>query len=237
MVEHMNKQRLSKLLAAAGVASRRQADEIIAAGRVKVNGEVILTPYTPASFEDDVIEVDDKKLTGPETKVTYALNKPAGYLCSSKRRSRRDKLAIDLVPEGARLFTVGRLDKETKGLILVTNDGDFAQKVIHPSSDIEREYLVKVGQEVMPKHLEALSKGCVVEEKWVTPVSVTKVRRGTLKIVVKEGRKREVRHLVDAAGLTLRELTRIRIGSFVLGGLQEGTYRTLSDRERSLVFE
>jgi 23S rRNA pseudouridine2605 synthase len=116
--------------------------------------------------------------------------------------------------------------------LIVTNDGHFAHRAIHPSSNITKEYVVKVQQEITPEHLETLSQGARVDDKWVRPVFVKKVRRGTFKICVKEGKKHEVRIIAERAGLKLVELSRIRIGSLVLGSLQEGEYRSLTAREQ-----
>lgn len=160
------------------------------------------------------------------------LEGPVGYICSSKRTSATTKLAIDLLArEPQRLYTIGRLDKASCGLILLTNDGDFAHRVAHPSFDLEKEYLVKVKNEITDKHLKAISAGMRIEGTFVRPVSVYKVRRGTLKITLKEGKKHEVRLLCRKTDLTIKELRRIRIGPLKLGKLPAGSYRTLTPRE------
>lgn len=228
-------QRLSKVLAAAGVASRRACEALIFEGRASVNGEICRTPQTLVSLDKDRIVVDGQAIRRPEKKKYFILNKPRGYLCSSRGRT-RERLVVDLfdrVPE--RLFTVGRLDRDTQGLIIVTNDGYFAQDVIHPSSNVEKEYLVKVNQEITAEHLEIIAKGCMVEDAFCKPTRVKKVRKGTVKVTVKEGKKREVRKLVERAKLTIRELTRIRIGGLLLGGLPEGHYRPLTAHEMDLL--
>ncbi|NGX53705.1 MAG: Ribosomal large subunit pseudouridine synthase B, partial [Chlamydiae bacterium] len=195
-------QRLSKVLAAAGVASRRHCEEIIFSGRVIVNGQKVIVPQTMVSFEKDRIEVDGHLIKKEERKLYLLLNKPAGFICSNQRFGKKTKLVLDLFGDlPFRLFTVGRLDKETSGLLLITNDGTFAQNVIHPSSNVSKEYVAKCVQEITPEHLKAISKGVWVEGIYVIPTSVKKVRRGTVKITVKEGKKREVRELLDNAGL------------------------------------
>ena len=229
----MEEKRLSKVLAAAGVASRRECEEIIFMGRVKVNGTVVRVPQTPVTAEKDRITVDDQLVKTRQRKLYFLLNKPFGFLCTNARPKEKDHIVTDLFanyPE--RLFTVGRLDKETTGLLLVTNDGHFANSVIHPSMNLEKEYLVKVCEEVTDRDLKALSKGAAVDGKWVRPTSVRKVRRGTVKICVKEGRKHEIRLIVQRAKLEIRELKRIRIGGLVLGTLPEGSFRLLSEREK-----
>ncbi len=230
------KKRLSKALAAAGIASRRACEQLIFDGSVKVNGRIVLVPQTLVSWETDLIQVNGRMVSGEEKKVYYMLNKPSGYICSNKPVGTK-KLVIDLFePLNERLFTIGRLDRDTTGLLLVTNDGHFAQKVIHPSSNIQKEYLVKVHEEITHDHLVSISRGGEVEETWVKPVRVTKVRRGTVKVVVMEGKKREVRLLVEKAGLTILSLERVRIGGLILGPLNVGDFRSLNEREKNLIF-
>jgi 23S rRNA pseudouridine2605 synthase len=144
---------------------------------------------------------------------------------------------LDLFEEvGLRLYTVGRLDRDTQGLLLVTNDGHFANQVMHPSSNIHKEYLVKTDQELSADHLKAISHGTLVEGVFLTPIKVTKVRRGTLKIVIGEGKKREVRQMLQAAGLKVKELTRIRIGGLLLGDIPVGSWRELTEKDKGLIF-
>jgi 23S rRNA pseudouridine2605 synthase len=233
----MEKKRLSKALASAGIASRRACEELIFEGRVKVNGKVVKIPQTPVDWSEDQISVDETLVQMEEAKVYYMLNKPAGYICTSTRPGQK-RIVLDLFGgESARLFTIGRLDKETEGLLLVTNDGRFAHEVIHPSSNIVKEYIVKTSQEITPEHLETLSQGARVDEKWVRPRSVVKVRRGTFRICVKEGRKHEVRIIAERAKLKVIELRRVRIGSLLLGTLPVGEYRSLTDRDKELIFQ
>lgn len=232
----MEKKRLSKALAAAGIASRRACEELIFTGRVKVNGSVIKIPQTLVNFDTDKILVDETPIQSEEKKIYYMLNKPAGYLCTNSRPGKQ-RIIYDLVPDNSRLFSIGRLDKDTEGMILLTNDGHFANQVIHPSANITKEYLVKSLQEITPEHLETLSEGARVDDKWVKPVSVTKVRKGTFKIVVKEGRKHEVRIIAERAGLKVIELRRIRIGSLLLGNLPLGDFRPLSEKDKELLFK
>ncbi|MFY7842650.1 MAG: pseudouridine synthase [Rhabdochlamydiaceae bacterium] len=231
------KKRLSKALASAGVASRRACEELIFEGKVEVNGRTVLLPQTLVDWEKDVIKVDGEFVKGEQKKVYFILNKPEGYICSNKPVGTK-KLVIDLFAnEKERLFTIGRLDRDTTGLLLLTNDGFFAQKVIHPSSNIVKEYLVKTDRDVTDVHLKAISKGTLVEGCWITPKKVQKVRKNTIKICVMEGKKREVRYLTQASGLQVLSLERIRIGSLTLGTLPIGGYRVLTEREKELIFE
>ena len=229
--------RLSKALAAAGVASRRACEELIFDGKVCVNGETILLPQTLVSWEKDDISVDGKLLKREQEKVYFILNKPKGYICSSARLGSK-KLVVDLFSHlNYRLFTVGRLDRDTTGLLIVTNDGHFAQEVIHPSKGQTKEYLIKTVQEITHEHLQSISKGGLIENTWVKPSSVKKVRRGTLTISVHEGKKREVRLLVQKADLDIVSLHRIRIGALVLGNLEVGQWRPLTENEKQLLLK
>ena len=223
--------RLNKMLAQAGIASRRKADELIVQGKVKVNGKVCKAVHTLVDPQKDSV-IYQKKTLHLEQKVYYLLNKPKGYVCTSaKERSRR---AIDLIDTDQRLFTVGRLDKDTSGLIIVTNDGGFANQIMHPSSEVPKEYLVKIDKEVLHDHLVKIAEGTIVEGKKVVPCSVKKVRRNTLKVVVYDGKKHEVRLLCQDANLDVLELKRIRIGPLVLGKIPEGAYRHLTKKELAL---
>lgn len=229
------KKRLSKTLAASGVASRRACETLIFDGRVKVNGEVVLLPQTLVGEKDELL-VDDQAIGHAEAKFYFMLNKPAGYICSAMQKG-ASRLVLDLFKEvKARLFTVGRLDKDTEGLLIVTNDGHFAHRVMHPSSNIQKEYLVKTDQELSADHLCAISSGTLVEGTFVKPLRVTKVRNGTMKIVVAEGKKREVRLLCQAAGLNVTQLVRIRIGGLQLGPIPIGTFKPMSEREKTAIF-
>lgn len=231
------KKRLSKALAAAGIASRRACEEIIFNGRVKVNGQVVKVPQTLVDWESDKILVDEHPVRSEEKKYYFILNKPHGYICSNAQVGKK-KLVVDLFKGvSSRLFTVGRLDRDTTGLLIVTNDGHFANKVIHPSSNLSKEYIVKTTQEITAEHLKEISKGTLIEDVWIKPVKVEKVRKGTLKVVVKEGKKREVRLLVQNAGLDILELSRVRIGGLRLGPIPEGVFREMTEAEKAVIFE
>lgn len=232
----MTKVRINKALSSAGVASRRKSEELVLQERVAVNGEVISDLSTMVDPAVDVLTLDGEPLRA-EQKFYYILNKPKGYLCSNRERDDVRIVAHLFRDVRAKLFTVGRLDKDTTGLLLVTNDGDFANQVIHPRSNIEKEYLVKVNREITDEHLRKISKGTYVEGAFVKPKKVKKVRRGTVKIVVGEGKKREVRILCLNAGLKVRELTRIRIGNLRLGPLQVGRYRQMTPQDKKLIFD
>ncbi|KAJ7975029.1 pseudouridine synthase family protein [Quillaja saponaria] len=226
--------RLSKVLAAAGVASRRNSEVLIFEGKVTVNGSVCNTPQTRVDPAKDVIYVNGNRLPKKQSpKVYLALNKPKGYICSSGEKESKSVISLfddylkiwvkrnPGVPK-PRLFTVGRLDVATSGLIIVTNDGDFAQRVSHPSSDLSKEYIATIDGIVNKRHLISISEGTTIDGIHCTPDSVEllprqpDVSRARLRIVVHEGRKHEVRELVKSAGLEIHSLKRVRIGSFRL---------------------
>lgn len=227
--------RLNLALSRSGVASRRKCDELIFAGRVQVNGKTADNPGIRVS-ESDRITVDGRGVKLKKTQYYFILNKPKGYVCSAKPTLGQNSVMSLFKEVRERLFTVGRLDKDTTGLILVTNDGDFANRIMHPSFGIQKEYLAKVGQEITDIHLKTLMDGIEMEGVLLKPVRVTKVRKGTLKITVMEGKKREVREMVAQAGLDLFELKRIRIGGLHLGTLSEGIYRNLTESEKNSLF-
>ncbi|EOY18774.1 Pseudouridine synthase family protein isoform 2, partial [Theobroma cacao] len=227
-------QRLSKVLAAAGVASRRGSEELIFDGKVTVNGSVCNAPQTRVDPAKDIIYVNGSRLPKKlPPKIYLALNKPKGYICSSGEKEFKSVLDLfedylkrwDKMNRGSpkpRLFTVGRLDVATTGLIIVTNDGDFAQKLSHPSSNLNKEYIATIDGEVKKRHLIAISEGTEIEGIHCIPDSVEllprqpDLSRPRLRIVVHEGRNHEVRELVKNAGLEIHSLKRVRIGGFRL---------------------
>jgi 23S rRNA pseudouridine2605 synthase len=228
------KRRLSKILASCGVSSRRASEELIFAGKVTVNGRVIRLPQHLVDETRDSISVSGTQIGPVERKVYFLVHKPARYICTSVEKKMGCKRVLDLFSHlPYRLFCVGRLDIDTTGLLVVTNDGQFAQRLIHPSFNHTKEYLVKTDQEITHDHLLALSSGMRIHDTHVVPHSVKKVRRGTLKIVIGEGKKHEVRLLMEYAQLRVSHLSRIRIGPLILGNLPPGAYRELSPHELS----
>lgn len=230
-------QRLAKVLARAGIASRRKAEEIITEGRVRVNGKQIFLPQEMVDAEKDSILVDGKKITTTPQLRYFVLHKPKGVICTSDPKVK--KRAIDLLPVGnssLRLFTIGRLDKDTEGLLLITNDGSFAHRLMHPSFQIEKEYVAKVDRELTHEHLVSISKGCHIEGSFIRPKKVHKVRKGTVRITVIDGKKHEVRQLVEHAGCEILSLTRIRIGALSLGKLPKGAFYELSKQDVQKLF-
>jgi 23S rRNA pseudouridine2605 synthase len=228
--------RIHRALARAGIASRRRAEELVAAGRVKVNGVVARTGQTvdPAS---DRITVDDRKVAAPVAPVWMMLNKPAGVLTTKSDPGGR-RTVFDLVPATPGLTYVGRLDYMTEGLLLLTTDGDAAHGLTHPKTGVPRTYVATVRGNA-PAAVVAAKKGVELEDGFVRPDHVEAQPVGdrlwALSISISEGRNREVRRLCEALGLEVLGLVRTRFGPLELGSLAPGAVRTLNSRERKLL--
>ena len=222
--------RLQVYLAHAGAASRRTAEKIIAEGRVSINGRTILQMGEKV-FPGDVVLLDNKAVK-PETVFHYlALNKPEGYICASSDTHGRP-LARDLLPPvSERLYNVGRLDLRSCGLIIFTNDGDFSAKVSHPGSEIEKEYIVESTVPIPDRVVEEFTRGVLVEGVLYRAVEVEKMGGRTLRVVIVEGKNREIRRVFSFFHLHAKKLTRIRIGPVKLGNLKEAESRKLTDTE------
>jgi 23S rRNA pseudouridine2605 synthase len=222
--------RLAKHLAASGVASRRAAEELIRAGRVSVAGSVELDPARDVA-PDDAIEIDGHALDAPPARVVYAVHKPSGVISTARDPQGRPTV-VSLVPSHTRLYPVGRLDIDTTGLILLTNDGELAHRLTHPSFEVPKTYRAVVERPpVRERALRALREGVELEDGLSAPAEVTRVRPDTLELTIHEGRKRQVRRMCEQVGHPVRRLERIRFGPLELAGLKPGAYRTLTDAE------
>ncbi len=227
-------ERLQKILAQAGYGSRRQCEALIAAGRVRVNGQVAILG-TKADPKRDRITVDGTPLPSSE-KLTYILlYKPRGVLSTTVTRDRRPTVR-DLVPLPSHLYPVGRLDLDSEGLLLLTNDGDLANCLTHPRYQHEKEYRVLVARQPDEKQLEAWRKGIVLEDGYRTqPAKVhleSKFGKGAwLRVILNEGRKRQIREMGRLTGLPVVRIIRVRMASLSLGNLKPGQWRELSESE------
>ncbi len=227
--------RLNKYIAMCGVCSRRGADALIASGRVSVNGTTDVTLGQNIDETKDAVCVNGKPLMLEEEKIYIMLNKPSGYL-SACRDDRGRKTVLSLVMEvDARIFPVGRLDLETEGLLLLTNDGEFAYRCTHPSHEVRKEYFVVVAGQVDDAALNMLRSGIVLGGEKTRPAAVEALRRTRdetqLNITIHEGKKRQVRRMVEAAGYSVRYLKRISEGNLKLGDLKPGAWRMLTQDE------
>jgi 23S rRNA pseudouridine2605 synthase len=223
--------RLAKYLAHAGVASRRAAETMIAEGRVTVAGQVVLDPAQDVD-ERCSLTVDGRPVGGPEQPVVYAVNKPLGVLSTAQDTHGRPTVVSLVAHESRRLYPVGRLDADSSGLILLTNDGALAQRLTHPSFEVPKTYRVRVGGgPVGEKALTKLCAGVRLEDGMTAPAQVRQVGQGVLEVTIHEGRNRQVRRMCEAVGHPVLALERIAFGRLKLGELASGTSRRLSDTE------
>jgi 23S rRNA pseudouridine2605 synthase len=223
--------RLAKHLAHAGVASRRAAEALIADGRVTVNGEIVTDPARDVD-ESDRVAVAGRAVGSAEPRVVYAMNKPLGVV-STARDTHGRPTVVELVPaEGLRLYPVGRLDADSSGLILLTNDGELANRLTHPRYEVPKTYLALLGGgRVGEGALQALRAGVELEDGPTAPARVRRVRPDEIELTIHEGRNRQVRRMCEAIGHPVLELRRIAFGPLRLGDLAPGAHRRLSEAE------
>lgn len=226
-----NEVRLQVFLAHSGVASRRASEKIILDGRVSVNGVVVTELGTKVTNNDKIL-VDGNPVSLEETKRYVLLNKPLGVVCSQSDEKGRP-VAVDLLREKytERLYNVGRLDMFSHGALLFTNDGDFAAKLSHPSAEIEKEYIVESSLPLPRNLAEDFKKGIRVEGIFYKAKDAEELNSHKMRVVLVEGKNREIRRVFEDAGVAIRNLCRIRIGNVLLGELNPGEFRDLSGRE------
>lgn len=232
--------RLQKYMAACGVASRRKSEEMIAQGRVKVNGEVITTPGLKVDPELDSIEVSGRRIY-LEKKYYFLFNKPSNVLCTAGD-SRERTTVIDFFKDiDVRLFTVGRLDYITSGLIIVTNDGEFTNFITHPKNEKEKEYTVRINGYLSDANIKTLSNSMNIDNYMTSPAKVSLISRSKVSsafnITIHEGRNRQIRKMIETLDHRIVFLQRIRISNLKINDLKEGTYRPLTQSEISLLKE
>ena len=228
-------ERLQKVLASTGWGSRRSCEELIAEGRVTVNGELAQLGRR-VDPQNDLIEVDGAPVGVKPGLVYYLLNKPTGVVTTAKDTHGR-KTVVDLVPSEPRVFPVGRLDVETEGLLLMTNDGDLAHRITHPSHGVEKEYLVHVKGHLTPGELRRLREGVELEDGMTAPAEASQPAPGVVRLTIHEGRNRQVRRMCDAIEHPVLRLVRTRIGPITDRSLRPGDYRELSTSERRALTE
>jgi len=220
--------RLAKFLAHGGVASRRKAEEIVAKGLVTVGGEVVTDPARDVDAGDDV-RVNGKPVAA-ERREVWAVNKPAGVVSTAREPGSRSAV-VDLVDTDARLYPVGRLDAETTGLLLLTNDGALADRLTHPRYEVPKTYRVRLGKPISDRDLERLRRGVELDDGRTAPAEVRGLTDREVEIVLREGRNRQVRRMVEAVGNRVVALQRVKFGPLALGRLQSGGARKLSEAE------
>lgn len=232
-------ERLQKVIAQAGIASRRKAEELIKEGKVKVNGEIVTELGTKVSPKD-IIEVNQKVIT-KETKEYYLLNKPRGVITSTIDDKDR-KTVVDLIDTKARIFPVGRLDYDTTGLILLTNDGEFANIMMHPKNKIDKVYIAKLQGIIKGEQINQLKNGIILDNQKVK-ASRVKLKKSNyetntsiVEITIHEGKNHQIKRMFECVGFPVLKLKREREGIFWLENLKSGEYRSLTTKEIQIVY-
>jgi 23S rRNA pseudouridine2605 synthase len=229
------KMRLQKFLAQCGIASRRKSEELIREGCISVNDIPVKDMGFIVDTDEDIIKYNGRKVVQPDKKIYIMLNKPTGYITTSREQFWRKKVTDLLYGLSCRVYPVGRLDYNTSGLLLLTNDGDLAFKLTHPSSEIDKTYIAMVKGLPGKEDLKKLREGIQIEDYITSPASVEVLKHSggssVLSITIHEGRNRQVRKMCSAVGLEVINLKRVSIGTLTLGKLREGEWRYLSDDE------
>jgi 23S rRNA pseudouridine2605 synthase len=222
--------RLAKYLAHAGVASRRASEQIIAAGRVTVDGATVTDPARDVD-DERAVKVDGKRVKAVARHVVYVLNKPAGVVSTAHDPQGR-RTVVELVPGRERLYPVGRLDSDTTGLILLTNDGELAHRLTHPSFEVPRTYRARIANApINEPALRALREGVELEDGPTAPAKVRRISSNHVELTIHEGRKRQVRRMLEAVGHPVKALERVAFGPLRLKGLELGEHRALTPAE------
>jgi len=223
--------RLQKFLSQAGVCSRRKGEEYILAGRVSVNSEVVSFLGTKIDPETDRVEVDGKKVlfSAVKKKIYIALNKPMGVVSSCSHPG--EKIVLDFIDIEERVYPIGRLDKDSIGLLLLTDDGDLHNRLSHPSFDHEKEYVVETEGFVSDHALNEMASGIILDGRRTREAEVTRLSDKSFNIVLKQGINRQIRRMVTLTGNRVKTLKRIRMGSINLGSLKPGKWRYLTEME------
>lgn len=225
------KERLQKILAGRGIASRRQAELMIREGRVSVNGKLVEEPGTKADPDADTIIFDGQPLPPWRTPKVLMLHKPVGCLSTSRKSREEGGIVLDLVPSDRRYFPVGRLDKDSSGLLLLTDDGDLALRLTHPRYGVLKVYIVETNIPASAAAIRQLTEGVALDDGLAKAVEVGKLGQRRLHITLGEGRKRQIRRMIAALGMRVVALKRVQIGDLKLGSLQPGRYRELKQQE------
>jgi pseudouridine synthase len=226
--------RLNKFLASAGIGSRRKCDDYIVEGKISINGEVVRTLGIKIDEILDTITYEGKRVTLAQQLVYLILNKPKGIITSANDEYDRNTV-IDLIPISERVFPVGRLDQDTTGLILLTNDGELTNKLIHPKYKIPKTYHVLLDKIIHPKDKYHFERGILLEGKKTAPCKLSDIRVidncSFIEVILREGRKRQIRRMFEELGYHVIELDRIGFGSLTLTGLKRGEWRYLTEEE------
>ncbi|GAB4173138.1 MAG: pseudouridine synthase [Calditrichia bacterium] len=230
----MDKIRLNKFIADCGYTSRRKADELILSSLVRVNDHVVTNPATRVHPKHDKVEVEGKVIKLERKRVVIALHKPRGVITTVEDEKNR-KTVMDLIDIPYRVFPVGRLDRDTSGLLLLTNDGELANRIMHPSYEIKKEYIVETDAFLMESDIRQIQKGMLIEGKKTSPAHIEIVDNAQGKpkyrIRIHEGFNRQIRKMMESLGYKTIRLKRVKLGNITLGSLAPGKWRYLSHKE------
>lgn len=226
--------RINKFLASSGLASRRKAEEYIKAGKVVVNDKVCTNLATDI-LETDIVKVNGQAILKPEVFEYYMLNKPKGYVCSNKD-DRGRKTVINLIDTASRIFSVGRLDYDSEGLLILTNDGDLTYKLTHPKHEIKKTYIVRIEGQISKEEIGILKKGAIIDKGiHLSPCEIQVLsfddKQTRLEVIIHEGKNREIRKMFESINKNVCFLKRTKIEKLSLGGLNRGEYRKLTNKE------
>jgi len=221
--------RLQKFLANAGVTSRRKAEELIATGKIEINGQITTALGTKIDETEDIVKFNGQVVKAATEKIYLAINKPAGYVSSAS--GKQGKSVLELVKMKQRIYPVGRLDKDSSGLMILTNDGEFANQLTHARYGCPKEYFVTLDQDLRPEHQKILEKGMMLAGKKLRPVKVAAAKNKSATIVLQEGVNRQIRRMLGRLGYTVVKLKRIKIGKLELGSLAAGQWQKIKKEE------
>ena len=219
--------RLNKYLSEVGVCSRREADRLVEAGRVTVDG--ILAVMGQKVTGEECIEIDRKSIKKEEEKVLLAFNKPRGVVCTTSKKDKNN--IVDFINYGKRIYPIGRLDKDSEGLILLTNQGELVDKILRGSNFHEKEYIVTVNKKITPEFLRAMSSGVPILDTITRPCEIEQIGPKTFRIILTQGLNRQIRRMCEYFDYRVLELTRVRVMNIRLGRLKSGTYRKVAGKE------
>jgi pseudouridine synthase len=226
----MTRMRLHKWLSMAGICSRRQGEAHIQAGRIRVNGAVVTHPGTAIDPDHDSVELDGRPVEAGRRHIYILLHKPTGYVTSCRHAG--ESVVVDLIDIEERIYPVGRLDKESSGLLLMTNDGRLHHHLSHPSFEHEKEYEVRVDRPISDLALTRMAKGFPLQGIKTLPAQVKRLSSSRFRIVLQEGRNRQIRRMTRKLGYQVIELKRVRMANIRLGELPQGTWRFLTETEK-----
>ena len=226
-------ERINKYIASCGVCSRRKADELVLSGKVVVNEKVVQELGYKVN-DTDIVKVNGKIIHKEANNIYIILNKPKGYITTSKEQFGR-KSVMDLIKEKERVYPIGRLDMYTEGLLLLTNDGEFSNKLMHPTNKIEKTYIVTTTSNITEKQIEMLKNGVDIGGYITKEAKVRALSSTQIEIIISEGKNRQVRKMCSSVGIKVTNLKRIKVGNIELGELPVGKYRYLTEKEKSMI--